>query len=62
MERLAAGERHLADLAAVAVYADRAHLTRELTATAGCSPTAWLAEERRDLQDGGHRNRPASDP
>lgn len=61
VERLAAGERHLAVLAAATGYADQAHLTREFTAMAGCSPTAWLAEERRNLQDGGHRNRPASE-
>lgn len=57
--RLAAGERRLAALALEAGYADQAHLTREFTAMAGCSPTAWLVEERRNLQDGGHRNRPA---
>lgn len=57
--RLAAGERGLAALALEAGYADQAHLTREFTAMAGCSPTAWLVEERRNLQDGGHRNRPA---
>lgn len=46
-----------ADLAGSAVrrgYADQSHLTREFTQMAGCSPTAWLAEERRNLQDGGH--------
>ncbi len=58
VSRLADGERHLASLALEAGYADQAHLTREFTAMAGCSPTAWLAEERRNLQDGGHRNRP----
>ncbi|KQT91614.1 hypothetical protein ASG49_11470 [Marmoricola sp. Leaf446] len=56
--RLAAGERGLAGLALGTGYADQAHLTREFTAMAGCSPTAWLVEERRNLQDGGHRNRP----
>lgn len=61
VERLAAGERRLASLAATTGYADQAHLTREFTTMAGCSPTAWLVEERRNLQDGGHRNRPASD-
>ena len=39
-------------------YADQSHLTREFRQMAGCSPTAWLAEERRNIQDGGHRNRP----
>lgn len=47
------------DLAHSAVrrgYADQGHLTREFTQMAGCSPTAWLSEERRNLQDGGHRH------
>jgi AraC-like DNA-binding protein len=56
--RLAAGERNLAGIAAETGYADQSHLTREFRQMAGCSPTAWLAEERRNLQDGGHRNRP----
>ena len=47
-----------ADVAARAGYADQAHLARDFTAAVGCSPTRWLAEERRNLQDGGHRNRP----
>ena len=54
--RLAAGERNLAEVAAETGYADQSHLTREFRQMAGCSPTAWLAEERRNLQDGGHRN------
>lgn len=52
-----------ADLAGSAArrgYADQGHLTREFTQMAGCSPTAWLAEERRNLQDGGHRHRAVS--
>ena len=43
-----------ADLARIAVeagYADQAHLTREFTRFAGVSPTTWLAEEFRKLQD-----------
>lgn len=47
-----------ADVAARAGYADQAHLARDFSAAVGCSPTRWLAEERRNLQDGGHRNRP----
>lgn len=49
------------DLAAVAVeagYSDQAHLTREFVRFSGVPPTAWLAEEFRNLQDGGHEWRP----
>ena len=53
-----AGERNLAEVAAETGYADQSHLTREFRQMAGCTPTAWLAEERRNIQDGGHRNRP----
>ena len=55
---LARGSRGLAEIAYVTGYADQAHLTREFRQMAGCSPTRWLAEERRNIQDGGHRNRP----
>ncbi len=48
----------LADVAAEAGYADQAHLTREFRQMAGCSPRRWLAEEGRNIDDGGHRNRP----
>ena len=47
------------DLAGVAVgcgYYDQSHLDREFRAHLGTSPTAWLAEERRNVQAGGHRN------
>ena len=53
--RLAAGTSSLAQVAAEAGYADQAHLSREFARMAGCSPTQWLAEERRNIQDGGHR-------
>ena len=46
-----------ADLAAIALdtgYADQAHLTREFVRFAGVPPRAWLAEEFRNIQDGGH--------
>lgn len=46
-----------ASLAAVAAevgYADQAHLTHELTDFLGVSPGRWIAEERRNLQAGGH--------
>ncbi len=56
--RLAEGAVGLAEVAARAGYADQSHLTREFRQMAGCSPTTWLAEERRNIQDGGHRNRP----
>ncbi|MCW2760155.1 MAG: Transcriptional regulator, AraC family [Marmoricola sp.] len=56
--RLADGSGNLAEVAAASGYADQAHLTREFGQMAGCSPTQWLAEERRNIQDGGHRNRP----
>jgi len=56
--RLAEGDRTLAQIAAENGYADQAHLTREFRQMAGCTPTHWLVEERRNIQDGGHRNRP----
>lgn len=45
------------DLTSVAVqtgFYDHAHLDREFVALAGTSPTGWLAEERRNIQAGGH--------
>jgi AraC-like DNA-binding protein len=56
---LADGSRTLAEIAAETGYADQAHLTREFRQMAGCSPSQWLAEERRNIQDGGHRKRPS---
>ncbi|RAG84808.1 AraC family transcriptional regulator [Streptacidiphilus pinicola] len=44
----------LAGLAADHGYADQSHLDREFTALAGCSPSAWLAEEFRNIQAGHH--------
>lgn len=41
----------LADIAADGGYADQAHLTREFSALAGCSPTRWIAEEIGNIQD-----------
>jgi AraC-like DNA-binding protein len=45
------------DLAAVAAntgYSDQAHLTREFTRFTGVPPRRWIAEEFRNIQDGGH--------
>lgn len=54
----ASARRHgRVDLAAVAAdtgYYDQAHLTREFVRFAGVPPRAWLAEEFRNIQDGGH--------
>ena len=46
----------LASVAARTGYADQSHLDREFRAHLGTSPTGWLAEERRNVQAGGHRN------
>lgn len=45
------GRRPLAEVAARCGYADQAHLTREWTTLAGCTPTTWLREEFPFLQD-----------
>jgi AraC-like DNA-binding protein len=45
---------NLAGLAADFGYADQSHLDREFTALAGCPPSAWLAEEFRNVQAGHH--------
>jgi AraC-like DNA-binding protein len=59
----------LADVAAVAGYYDQAHMSREWTDIAGCSPSVWMAEELpfvQDLQTNpdatlGHDDNPATD-
>lgn len=55
--RIVAGaDATLADTAAECGYADHSHLDRDWGDLIGCSPTAWLAEERRILQDGDGRD------
>ncbi|MEV6010589.1 helix-turn-helix domain-containing protein [Streptomyces sp. NPDC051976] len=44
----------LSALAAERGYFDQAHMDREFRALAGCPPTGWLAEERRNIQSGHH--------
>lgn len=44
----------LSALAAEHGYFDQAHMDREFRALAGCPPTGWLAEERRNVQAGHH--------
>jgi len=46
----------LADVAAQCGYFDHSHLDRDFARFAGTSPRGWIAEERRNIQDGGHRN------
>ena len=41
---------NLTDLAHATGYADLAHLDAEWRALIGCSPTTWLAQERRNVQ------------
>ncbi len=47
------GRRPLATVAAECGYADQAHLARDWSELAGCSPTTWLREEFPFLQDPG---------
>jgi AraC-like DNA-binding protein len=47
----AQGRPSLAGVAAEAGYADQAHLTREWSELAGCTPSRWLAEEFPFVQD-----------
>ena len=47
------------DLTGIAMacgYFDHAHLDRDFAQYVGVSPTAWLEEERRNIQAHGHRN------
>jgi AraC-like DNA-binding protein len=45
------GRRSLAEVSSRCGYADQAHLTREWTSLAGCTPTTWLCEEFPFVQD-----------
>jgi AraC-like DNA-binding protein len=51
VESARAGRVSLAEVAARAGYADQAHLTRDWSALAGCSPSTWLRTEFPFLQD-----------
>ncbi|MGW0732388.1 helix-turn-helix domain-containing protein [Streptomyces sp. NPDC002851] len=60
----AVSARERLDLARVAAdcgYYDHSHLVRDFRQYTGVSPTAWLAEECRNIQAGGHRNGPEWD-
>ncbi|WP_372346913.1 helix-turn-helix domain-containing protein [Streptomyces sp. KL116D] len=46
----------LSRIAADHGYCDHSHLVRAFQQYTGLSPTAWLAEECRNIQAGGHRN------
>jgi AraC-like DNA-binding protein len=48
------GPGDLAGLAADCGYADQSHLDREFGALASCTPSAWLAQEFRNIQSGHH--------
>ena len=43
-------------------YADLSHLDREFVEFGGTGPRAWVAEERRNLQAGGHAHGSDSEP
>jgi AraC-like DNA-binding protein len=48
------GRVDLAAVAAACGYYDQAHLTHEFVRFSGVPPRVWLAEEFRNIQDGGH--------
>lgn len=52
------GRVDLAAVAAATGHFDQAHLTREFAGFVGVPPGAWLAEEFRNIQDGGHAGQP----
>lgn len=51
LARLARGGPSLATIATNCGFAGQAHLTRDWSALAGCSPTTWLREEFPFVQD-----------
>lgn len=56
VSRMATGaDPTLSATAAACGYADHSHLDAEFAALVGCAPSTWLQEERRNIQDGGHR-------
>ncbi|WP_226345227.1 helix-turn-helix domain-containing protein [Agilicoccus flavus] len=60
--RLAAAVRagavpSLAEVAADCGYADQSHLARDVRGYLGLAPSAWLSQERRNIQAGGHSQR-----
>lgn len=54
--QLVAAGHNLTAVAGRTGFADHAHLDRDFHRYAGISPTGWLAEERRNIQAGGHHN------
>ncbi|EST38812.1 hypothetical protein N566_05410 [Streptomycetaceae bacterium MP113-05] len=46
----------LSRIAAHCGYYDHSHLVRDFRQYTGLSPSGWIAEERRNIQAGGHRN------
>lgn len=52
----------LADVAHEHGYCDHSHLVRDFRQFTGTSPSAWLAEEHRNIQAGGHQNGAESEP
>jgi AraC-like DNA-binding protein len=52
----AAGRGTLAGIAADSGYYDQSHMVRDFQQFAGCSPTAWAAEEFGNIQSGGDQS------
>ncbi|WP_223199533.1 helix-turn-helix transcriptional regulator [Solihabitans fulvus] len=60
--RALAGPGTIAAVAATHGYYDQSHLVREFHALAGCSPSAWLAEEFGNIQARAQAELPPSGP